>query len=114
MDFGCLARQQGELRRTATDSLITKATTSTPTPPHSSTGASFSREDSFSSAHSLSSSGGGGGGGVKRLSPQSTSVHMGISSVQRKLQEQERTKLEVHTFVFYSLFLCFLIMFYIL
>lgn len=51
----------------------------------------FSREDSFSSVHSSQSH---GSLNSRRLSPQSQ-VHMGISSVQRKLQEQERTKQEV-------------------
>lgn len=45
------------------------------------------RDDSSQSVSSLGSS------SNRRLSPQSA-VHMGISSVQRKLQEQERTKQE--------------------
>ena len=93
MDFGCLQRQQADqLRRTATDSVIAK----TSTPVHMNSGSSsssqmFSREDSFSSVHSSQSH---GSLNSRRLSPQSQ-VHMGISSVQRKLQEQERTKQEV-------------------
>ncbi|XP_076436636.1 uncharacterized protein LOC143276119 isoform X3 [Babylonia areolata] len=93
MDFGCLQRQHAEqLRRTATDSVIAK----TSTPVHagnsgsSSSSRMFSREDSFSSVHSSQSQ---GSLNSRRLSPQSA-VHMGISSVQRKLQEQERTKQE--------------------
>lgn len=92
MDFGCLQRQQTDpLRRTATDSVIAK--TSTPVHTHSGSLGSvrlFSREDSFSSVHSSHSH---GSLNSRRLSPQSA-VHMGISSVQRKLQEQERTKQE--------------------
>ncbi|KAK7478507.1 hypothetical protein BaRGS_00030266, partial [Batillaria attramentaria] len=92
MDFGCLQRQHAEqLRRTATDSVIAK--TSTPVHMHSGSLGSvrlFSREDSFSSVHSSHSH---GSLNSRRLSPQSA-VHMGISSVQRKLQEQERTKQE--------------------
>ena len=93
MDFGCLQRQHAEqLRRTATDSVIAK----TSTPVHMNSGSSsssrvFSREESFSSVHSSQSQ---GSLNTRRLSPQSA-VHMGISSVQRKLQEQERTKQEV-------------------
>lgn len=95
MDFGCLQRQQAEqLRRTATDSVIAK----TSTPVHMNSGSSssshmFSREDSFSSVHSSQSH---SSLNSRRLSPQSQ-VHMGISSVQRKLQEQERTKQEVRS-----------------
>ncbi|PVD22436.1 hypothetical protein C0Q70_18248 [Pomacea canaliculata] len=99
MDFGCLQHQHAEqLRRTATDSVIAK----TSTPVHSGSGTlgsarPFSREDSFSSVQITQSQ---GSLNSRRLSPQSA-VHMGISSVQRKLQEQERTKQEyeseVHT-----------------
>ncbi|XP_070176912.1 ras GTPase-activating protein nGAP-like isoform X3 [Littorina saxatilis] len=94
MDFGCLQQQQqaNQLRRTATDSVIAKTSTPVHVNPGSSGSSSqvFSREDSFSSVHSSQSQ---GSLNARRLSPQST-VHMGISSVQRKLQEQERTKQE--------------------
>lgn len=93
MDFGCLQRHSADqLRRTATDSVIAK----TSTPVHKNSGSlgsvqQFTREESFSSFHSSHSH---GSLNNRRLSPQSA-VHMGISSVQRKLQEQERTKQEV-------------------
>ncbi|KAL8558159.1 hypothetical protein ACOMHN_035464 [Nucella lapillus] len=99
MDFGCMQRQHAQpLTRTATDSGIVK--TSTPVHMQQAGGAGannstssprFSRENSFSSVHSAQSQ---GSLSSRRLSPQSA-VHMGISSVQRKLQEQERTKQEV-------------------
>ncbi|XP_041369244.1 ras GTPase-activating protein nGAP-like isoform X3 [Gigantopelta aegis] len=82
MDFGCFNQRQEEgLRRTATDSVISQ--TSTPLHVHSNSSGSlgqFSRDDSLTWS-------------PRRPSPNS-SVHMGISSVQRKLQEQERIKQE--------------------
>ncbi|KAL8562892.1 hypothetical protein ACOMHN_004584 [Nucella lapillus] len=88
MDFGCLQRQHSEqLRRTATDSVLAQSSAS---PGSSGSSRAFSREDSCSSLHSSQSQ---GSLTSRRLSPQSA-VHMGISSVQRKLQEQERTKQE--------------------
>ncbi|XP_067661735.1 ras GTPase-activating protein nGAP-like isoform X2 [Haliotis asinina] len=82
MDFGCLQQQQysEQLRRTATDSVISQNSSPAHSCSSGSLGHNFSRDDTLSWSN-------------RRLSPQSA-VHMGISSVQRKLQEQERTKQE--------------------
>ncbi|XP_046331942.1 ras GTPase-activating protein nGAP-like isoform X6 [Haliotis rufescens] len=82
MDFGCLQQQQysDQLRRTATDSVISQNSSPAHSCSSGSLGHNFSRDDTLSWSS-------------RRLSPQSA-VHMGISSVQRKLQEQERTKQE--------------------
>ncbi|GFR95270.1 disabled-like protein 2-interacting protein [Elysia marginata] len=82
------------LKRASTDSILSSVSGSgglVGSPTGSAPG--LPREDSCQSICSSTGSTASGGGTRARLSPQST-VHMGISSVQRKLQEQERTKLE--------------------
>ncbi|CAL1545446.1 unnamed protein product [Lymnaea stagnalis] len=88
MDLGYLSKQRGEpLKRASTDSTLSQPPGSlSPTGPGPSR--PLSREDSSQSVSSSANN-----TANRRLSPQST-VHMGISSVQRKLQEQERTKQE--------------------
>ncbi|XP_050417640.1 ras GTPase-activating protein nGAP isoform X4 [Patella vulgata] len=85
MDFGYLSKHNysDTLRRASTDTLITQANNQSNRLRSGSSGSlCHSGEDNLSSS-----------GSSRRLSPLS-SVHMGISSVQRKLQEQEKTKIE--------------------
>ena len=81
------------LKRASTDSILSSVSAGGQAASPTGSGLGIPREDSSQSI--CSSTGSTGSGGNRRLSPQST-VHMGISSVQRKLQEQERTKLEVN------------------
>ncbi|XP_059147886.1 ras GTPase-activating protein nGAP-like isoform X4 [Physella acuta] len=87
MDLGFIGKNRGEpLKRASTDSTLSQPAGSlSPTGPGPSR--PLSRDESMQSTSSSNNA------ANRRLSPQST-VHMGISSVQRKLQEQERTKLE--------------------
>ncbi|XP_055897113.1 ras/Rap GTPase-activating protein SynGAP-like isoform X7 [Biomphalaria glabrata] len=87
MDLGYLSKQGESLKRASTDSTLNQPPNNL-SPTSSGQSRSLSREDSAQSVSSSAST-----TANRRLSPQST-VHMGISSVQRKLQEQERTKQE--------------------
>ncbi|GFO49047.1 ras GTPase-activating protein ngap-like isoform x9 [Plakobranchus ocellatus] len=79
------------LKRASTDSILSSGSGGGQIVSPTGSAPGMVREDSSQSI--CSSTGSTTSGGTRRLSPQST-VHMGISSVQRKLQEQERTKLE--------------------
>jgi len=84
----------GVTKRSSTDSTLSQPDGSL-SPTGSGPPFPLRRDDSSASVSSLGSGQGSIGRGINRLSPQSqTAVHMGISSVQRKLQEQERTKIE--------------------
>lgn len=93
MDLAYLSKQREDtIKRASTDSFLNQ-----PTDGLSPTGSDPSWplicDDSWQPASPIINS-----ASNRRLSPQST-VHMGISSVQRKLQEQERTKQEVGSHV---------------
>lgn len=89
MDLGYLSKQKDDtIKRASTDSTLNQSNDGL-SPTGSGPIWPMPRDENIQSGSSAANS-----TANRRLSPQST-VHMGISSVQRKLQEQERTKQEV-------------------